>query len=66
MHAIIPIFIGEIQGDEFHTRSRKTTRIMFKAYFSRKVFKGIELMYQKIERLSFTVVITTREMKPYF
>lgn len=35
-------------------------------YFVSKVFKGVKARYQKIERLSLEVMITTRKLRPYF
>lgn len=35
-------------------------------YFVSKVFKRVEIRYQKIERLTLTVVVTSRKLKQYF
>jgi len=35
-------------------------------YFISKVFKGVELRYQKIERLALAIIITARKLRPYF
>lgn len=32
----------------------------------RKLFRGIETQYQKIERLTLAVVVTVRKIMPYF
>jgi len=35
-------------------------------YFISKVFKGVELRYQKIERLDLAIITTARKLHPYF
>lgn len=35
-------------------------------YFLSKVFKGVELQYQKIEKNTLALVVTARKLRPYF
>ncbi|RDX92619.1 Pro-Pol polyprotein, partial [Mucuna pruriens] len=35
-------------------------------YYASKVLQGVELQYQKIEKVALTIVVTARKLRPYF
>ena len=35
-------------------------------YYTNKVLHGIEVMYQKTEKLAYAIVLASRRLKPYF
>jgi hypothetical protein len=45
---------------------KEVDKVQMPVYFISKALQGPELKYQKLEKLAYTLLITSRQLRPYF